>query len=180
MMRSMALPAVRPASMWRSVRLLDCQSPGAIASLEVAAEPVAALARNHVQAHAAGRRVGADAGGLVAHLLVHRVVGVALHGAVGLQAVDHHAVDHDGVVGGGHPVRGHVGLLHGARAADVRQVQVDADDELADALDRAAGRNASIASRSSTCVCTAVVTSTTGDSPVTVIVSSSAPTFSRR
>ena len=38
-------------------------------------------------------------------------------------------------------MRRHVGLLHGARAAGVGQVQADADDQLAHALNGAAGRN---------------------------------------
>ena len=33
MMRSVALPAFRPFSVWRAVRLLDCQSPGRSAYL---------------------------------------------------------------------------------------------------------------------------------------------------
>ena len=141
MMRSMALPVDRLAATWRSVRLLDCQSPGLRTILEIAAEAIAAFARDHVQTHAAGRGVGADAGGLIADLGVHRIVEVGLHRAVALQPVDHHAVDHDRVVRGGHAVRGHVGLLHRARAAGVRQVQVDARNQLADALHHAARRH---------------------------------------
>ena len=34
----------------------------------------------------------------------------------------------------------HVGLLHGPRPADVRDVQTDADDKLTDALDSPPGR----------------------------------------
>ena len=136
----MALPACSPAATWRSVRLLDCQLAGPDRVAEVAGEAVAAFARDHVQPHAARRRVGVDAGGLVAHLLAHRLVDVGLHGAVELQAVDRHAVDHDGVVRRRHAVRGHVGLLHRARAADVGQAQVDAGDELADRLNHAAAR----------------------------------------
>ena len=47
----------------------------------------------------------------------------------------------DGRVRGRHAVRRHVGLLHGASAAGVGQTQVDADDELAEALNGAAGGN---------------------------------------
>ncbi len=112
-----------------------------IGRLEVAAEPVAALARNHVQADATGLRVGANARGLVADLLVHRVVEVALDRAVALQPVDHHAVDQHRVLRRAHPVRRHVGLLHRARAARVGQAQVDADDQLTHALNRPAGRD---------------------------------------
>ena len=163
--------------MWRCGQVARLPAAGPHRHLEVAAEAVAALARNHVEAHAAGRGLGADPRGLVADLLVHRVVEVALDGAVGLQAVDHHAVHQHRDVGRGHAVRGHVGLLHRARAAGVRQAQVDADHELAHALDAAAGRNRRRSPRGrGPAVWAAVVTSTTGEAPVTVIVSSSAPT----
>ena len=37
-------------------------------------------------------------------------------------------------------MRGHVGLLHGARAADIRNAERHADNELTDTLNRASGR----------------------------------------
>ena len=75
-------------------------------------------------------------------------------------------------------VRRHVGLLHRARAADVRQVQRDAGDQLAHALDGAAGRHRVehfARSAPATWSCSARRRSATA--PVTVSVSSSAPTF---
>ena len=105
------------------------------------AEAVAALFGNHVQPHAAARDVGADGRRLIRHLLVHRVVEVALHLAVALEAVHRHAVDHHGVVGGALTVHRHVGLHGRARTADVGQTQIDADNNLTDALNRAARWN---------------------------------------
>ena len=113
---------------------------GAIVGRQAAAEPVAALARDHVERDAAARTVGADATGLVARLLDHRVVVVRLHLAVVLDAVLRHAVDHDAVLLRAQSVRGHVGLLRGAGAADIRQAEVDADDQLRQTLNRAARR----------------------------------------
>ena len=108
---------------------------------ERAAESVAALFRDHVQAHAARRCVGTYAARLIADFLVHRVVEVALHLPVGLKAVHHHPVHQDRVVRRLHPMCRHVGLLHGPRAADVRDVQIDADHELTEALDGPPARN---------------------------------------
>jgi hypothetical protein len=109
--------------------------------LEVAMELVAAFTRNHVEAHATRRGFGADRSALKAHFRVHRVVVVALHRAVGLQAVGLHAIDQHRRVRRAHAVRRHVGLLHRAGAPGVRQAEADADDELRQALDAAAGRN---------------------------------------
>ena len=61
MMRSMALPAVRPLALVPVGQVVRLPVARAMRRLEVAAEAVAALARNHVEAHAAGRRLGADA-----------------------------------------------------------------------------------------------------------------------
>ena len=106
-----------------------------------AAEAVAALFRDHVDLHAAGRRVDRAAAGLVDHFLVAGVVGVGLNRAVTLQTVDDHPVHHQRGLRRAEAVDGEVGLLHRLRAADVRRRQRDADDELSDALNRVGGRH---------------------------------------
>jgi hypothetical protein len=47
---------------------------GLIAAEEAAAGPVAAVARNHIQPHAAARHVRRGAAGRVDHFLAHRAV----------------------------------------------------------------------------------------------------------
>ena len=105
------------------------------------AEPVSAFFGNHVEPHAAGRRFGADAAGLIRHFLAHLIVEVALDCAVALQTVDHHPVHHHGVVRGRLAMCRHVRLLHPAGAGGIRQTQVHADNQLSQPLDRPAGRN---------------------------------------
>ena len=141
MMRSVALPVVVAEILMPlgQVARLPCARAGS--DLEIAAVAVATLARNHVQPDAAGRRFGADAGGLIAHLLVHRVVEVALDAAIELKPVHHHPVPEHGVVGQRHPARRHVGLLHGPSAARIWQVHADTHDELSHPLDTAPGGN---------------------------------------
>ena len=112
-----------------------------VALEERAAEAVAALFRDHVDLHAAGRRVHRAAAGLVDHFLVAGVVGVGLDRAVALQPVDDHAVHHQRGLRRAEAVHGEVGLLHRLRAAHVGRGQRDADHELADALNRVRGRH---------------------------------------
>src|SRR5439155_24471532 len=61
---------VKPSRHMTRRQIAPLPVAGTIGALEVAAEPVAALARNHVEAYAARRGVGADAGRLIADLLV--------------------------------------------------------------------------------------------------------------
>ena len=112
-----------------------------VAEEQAAARLVAAVARNHVESHAAAGDVGRRAARRVDHLLAHRAVEVALHRAVDVDAVDHQPVYLHRRLRRAGAVRRHVGLLHGLRSADVRLVQRDAGHELTHALDRAAGRN---------------------------------------
>ena len=107
---------------------------------ERSAKGIPAILGDDVHADPARRDVGAGPGGLVRHLLHERVVDVLLHRAVAVQAVDHHPVHLDDVVGRGQAPRRHVGLLHRARAAHVGLAQVHAGHELAHREDAAACR----------------------------------------
>ena len=86
---------------------------------DVAAERVAAVLRDHVQAHAAAGTLGGNTGSLIAHLREHAFVEVLLDGAVALDPVQADAVHHDVVVFRIAAVRRDIGLLHPLRAADV-------------------------------------------------------------
>ena len=109
-----------------------------IAGEHGAAVPVAAVARDHVQADPAARDVGAGAAGRVDHFLAHRAVEVVLHGAVAVEPVDKKAVHLHRGLRGAEAVRRHVGLLHRARTAHVRNVQRHSGDDLAHRLNSAA------------------------------------------
>ena len=122
-------------------QVVALQLAALVALEQRAAEAVAAFFRDHVDLHAAGRRVDRAAAGLVDHFLVAGVVGVGLDRAVALQPVDDHAVHHQRGLRGAEAVHGEVGLLHRLRAADVRRGQRDADDQLADALNGVGGRH---------------------------------------
>ena len=117
------------------------QAVVAAAEPELAALLVAALARDHVDADPAARRLGAHAAGLVHHLLVGQVVVVALDGAVAADAVHVLAVDLDGHLRRAHPVHRHVGLLRRGGQPHLGPVHLDAGDELRRRLQRVAGRD---------------------------------------
>ena len=112
-----------------------------VAGEDAAADRVAAVARNHVQPDAPAGNICRRAAGRVDHLLAHRAVEVVLHGTVDVEAVDHQAVHGHGRLRRSGAMCRHVGLLHRARAADVRCVQRHAGDELPHPLNRAAGRH---------------------------------------
>ena len=96
--------------------------PGSVGPAEEqrSAETIAAFFRNHVDAHAATRDIGAHATGLVAHLGVRGVTEIGLHLAVRHQAVERHAIDLHTHIGLTRPMHSHVDLLHLLVAADVR------------------------------------------------------------
>ena len=105
---------------------------------------------------------------------------VAVLQAAGAAAVDdRHAVDHDQAVAGAAAVDDQVHAGFGNRPADVLR---HAGDEHAGVIAakltklRSVG-SASITSRDAVLFCTTFCTSTIGLSPVTVIVSSTVPTF---
>src|SRR5262249_21805141 len=104
--------------------------------LEPAGKTVTAVFGDEIHRHAAAERFGRARGGEVPDLLGHRLVVIRLHGAVTHDAVGGQTVDGDVRAGRANPVHGEVGLLHGARAADVRRGQRDPDNQLAEVLDR--------------------------------------------
>ena len=87
---------------------------------QCALEGVAAVAWDHVRAHTTGRSLGVDAARLVGNLLEHHLVEVALDAAVPLDAVQDHAVNHEGHVAAVRPVDRDVAILHAGVAAHVR------------------------------------------------------------
>ena len=124
-----------------SVRLSDWKLLFWKPSEQAAIEDVAAITRNHVQTDSAARDVGRGTRCRVNHFLAHRAVEIVLHGAVAVEAVDHQTVDLHGRLRRAEAMRRHVGLLHGARATDVRDIQRDTRDELTHALDGSPGGN---------------------------------------
>ena len=104
-------------------------------------------------------------------------VRVGLRRAVAAHAVQLNAVERDDGLLAGHAVQLAAGLRHRAGAADVRRRHRHAGDQLAVGLRRPPGRNRVEQSRAlSTCALAVLCTSTTGEAPETVTVSSSAPT----
>ena len=109
-------PQARRSQFGREVVLLPAiERP---AHEKIAGEPVAAVTRNHVDADATARRVGAHRAGLVGHVLNHREVVVArLADAVRNPDVD--AVDFDRVVVRASPARAQIRRLAHLNAAHV-------------------------------------------------------------
>jgi hypothetical protein len=114
---------------------------GRLGVLHRAGEAVAAVLRHQVHRQAAGDRFRRAAGSLVDGFLDHRFVVVRHHRAVGHVAVGEQAVDGDDRARGADAVHGEVGLLHRARAADVGGGECDADNQLAEALNRLGARH---------------------------------------
>ena len=151
------------------------------AEVVLSAMGVPALAGNHADADPAGRGLGRDAARLVDHLLRGELVVVVLHPSVAAGGHDELTVDGDRGLPGAHAVHGHVGLLRRGRQADLRAVHLDARDELRRRLQVTAGRDGiEHLAVQSTSAWLIDCTSTTGASPETVTVSSSAPTESTR
>ena len=97
-------------------------------------ERVAAVLRDHVDAHASGRDFGRQRAGLEHDLLREGIVVVRLDVAVAHRAVDDHAVDLHARVPIVSAMRPHVRLFHALRAADVGTTQLDAGNRRADRL----------------------------------------------
>jgi hypothetical protein len=142
-----------------------------------ALENVATVLRNHVGTNAARGDFGVDGARLITDLLEHHLVEVALHAAVALDAVQRHAIDLEGGVAAVGSMDREVAMLH-ARCAPTSGSASRAPGSIApsDGMLRPVG-TASRTCRDMTTCCTAVWTSTTGDCPETLTVSSSAPTF---
>ena len=107
-----------------------------------AAKLVAAVARDHVDLHAAHRRFGRQRAGLIADLFHQAVVEVEA-GLVAAEpdVLDLHVVDHEHVVVVRRAVHLQRRLLHDLRAAHVGRVGGDAGNQLADGERILAGGN---------------------------------------
>ena len=105
-----------------------------------AVELVAAVARDHVDLHAADRRLRRQRAGLIADL-VHQPVVEVEAGLVAAEAdvLDLHVVDHEHVVVVRRAVHLQRRLLHDLRAADVGRAGRDAGNQLTDGEQITAG-----------------------------------------
>ena len=125
----------------RHARVVGGQRVAGVPRVELPAVGVAALARDHVDAHPAPRGLGGHAARLVGHLLGGQLVVVVLDAAVPVGAVDELPVDGHADLPPAHAVGHHDRLLRRGRQADLGTVQLDADDELRRRLHVAAGRD---------------------------------------
>ena len=125
----------------RDARVVGGQRVARVPRVELPAERVAALARDHVDAHPAPRGLGGHAAGLVGHLLGGQLVVVVLDAAVAVGAVDELPVHRHADLPPAHPVSHHDGLLRRRGQADLGAIQLDADNELRGRLHVATGRD---------------------------------------
>ena len=137
-----AVPGDEPAGDELLVRVVALHALVAAGHEHRAAILIAAVARDHVDLHAAHRGFRRQRARLIADLFHQAVVEVEA-GLVAAKphVLDLHVVDHEHIVGGGRPVHLQRGLLHDLRAADVGGVGRDAGYQLSDGERVLAGWN---------------------------------------